>query len=227
MTDNPDLERFNAWCRETATDIRNRAAAFGETAEYVYLKRQYILVLTMREKFPTLPELMFDCVEHDCYDPDIPLDLVEINKHRAKLDFPALGFIPTLRLKEEHRAPMPGDVPECPPPPGPSFHEWAVKKLIGIRHSAVAKGRDVVQEFLELQPMYINDIQRNFPEMGAPMGLTFMRMWVTSKEVMEAPLDETQIRASRAWHGALTDVAKDVETLARGEESAPRGPLKS
>ena len=224
----PELERFDAWRHEEAVDIRTHAAAFGETVEYAFLKRSVILYMRMTERFPNIGNALFDLVEYACYDPDIPLDLVAINKARAEVDYPPLGFVPPLRLKEEYRAPRPSDVPDAPPPPiqGPNFYEWAVDKLVGIRHSAVAKGRDVVQEFLETQHMYINSIQRNFPDVGAARGLMLMRMWIHDKVVAEAPLDEQRLRGIRLWHGSVTEVAEAVEARMRGEPAPPE-PLKS
>jgi hypothetical protein len=227
MATDEEWERFNAWCREEAAEIRNYAAAFGETVEYRYLKVGHILRLKMRERFPNLTEMLIDSVWSECRNPDLPLDLVQINKHRAKFEYPAIGFIPPLRLEEEHRAPMPGDAPEPPPPPGPSFYEWAVAKLILIRHSAVAKGADVEREFLETQPMLINAIYRNFPDMGPAMGLTFMRMWVHDKAVTEAPLDEERLRGMRLWCGALQEVADEVEARMRGDTTLPPKALPS
>jgi len=110
-----EWSRFDAWRREVAVDIRVRAVAMGQPVEYAFLRHAQILWLTMAERFPAIGNAMFDSVERGCYESEHQPDLAAVNAFRAAIGYPALGFLPPLRMREEYRVPMPDNATASKP----------------------------------------------------------------------------------------------------------------
>lgn len=204
-------EAFDAWCKERTLEIRHAAAAHGWSYEYAFLREQLILYWEIERKFPALGAWVYlDRVKYAVQSHEPPLVLEEINKVRARMEYPALDHVPAMAMDVEHTPPKPF-VQFGKDGQWEAFKEWAKTQIEHACYAAAADNISVEHAFCRTAYMCMGPIQRMFPDIGAAYGISWIqRVWIDDPKMRPATLDPERVRGIRAWSGTLNDVAREI-----------------
>jgi hypothetical protein len=222
-TNDEEMGRFNAWCREEALVIRHHAAALGHPAEYEYLTNYPFILERYKQVVPEWGTMNMDSVLSEACDDSIPLDLVEINRIRAEIDEPALDFVPEVQGRCEF-----GPSPTPKTRPGvdeqtKQFYAWAKDQISGAYHSAAARGTDPRAELFSCPWILVGRVVRHFPALNPAWCLRTMDF---SLEWMRPEvLDQQRIENIRSWTTTFKEVGDELDKRIAEADKPPE--LKS
>lgn len=218
MTDAETMERFDAFCKEVAREIRHEAAARGCPAEYVYLRKYPFILERYKKVVPEWTDTNMWSVENACCDDTVTLDLAEINRIRHQFDEPPLDFIPEVEGRMIFSAPKPKS-------PGSSdeqtlkYYAWLREEIAGVYHSAAARGVSARSILFECPWMTVGRIVRHFPALNPAWCLREMEWHLLSMK--PTSLDPERVKALKTWHGTVADVATEIERGIREDGDPP------
>ncbi|MBN1203551.1 MAG: hypothetical protein JXB05_01325 [Myxococcaceae bacterium] len=208
ITDDETLERFDAFCKEVAREVRHKAAALGHPAEYEYLRQYPFILDRYRKVVPAWTDTNMDSVERACCDDSVELELSEINRIRKHFDEPPLDFIPEVQGRMRFAPPK----PKTRPPhdeQAAAFLAWAKEEISNVHHQARARGLAPQVVLNQCPWMRVSRIQRHFPDLNPAWCLRQLELCLYT--YAPKTYDEERIKALRACSDVVQEVGAEIE----------------